>query len=180
MAIVITLFTLANATFYYTLPLETFQETNAVAIVSWPSQWNNSMSINWQWQAFGVAVSENLGAVFYAWIVCLSCLGALNSIIFSTGRQTQAAGARHYLPAFLESDAGVVSQSSDIRVVPTGFFGRIWQARNRVQVQNIPVYVDSPSWEVILFLISGFQKLNGFECRHCFNICADRKLSWTS
>jgi amino acid transporter len=46
------------------------------------------------------------GALFYAWIVCLSCLGALNAQMFSTGRLTQAAGALNYLPAFLNAAAG--------------------------------------------------------------------------
>jgi len=79
------------------------------------------------------------GAIFYAWIVCLSCLGALNSIVFSTGRLTQAAGARHYLPAFLKSSAGLSAELPHNRTVPASFSGRICPTPNRAKNQNIPL-----------------------------------------
>ncbi|KUJ16670.1 amino acid transporter [Mollisia scopiformis] len=85
MAIVVTLFVAANIAIYNTLPLEILEKTNAVAI------------------AFGMKALGRPGALFYAWIVCLSCLGALNAIVFSAGRLTQAAGARQYIPSFLNS-----------------------------------------------------------------------------
>lgn len=121
MVIVIALFTLANITFYNTLSLETLQGTNAVAV------------------AFGMEIFGTPGAIFYAWIVCLSCLGALNSIVFSTGRLTQAAGARHYLPAFLKSSAGLPAELPHNRTAPTSFSSRICPAPNRAKNQNIPL-----------------------------------------
>lgn len=77
------------------------------------------------------------GTIFYAWIVCLSCLGALNSIVFSTGRLTQAAGARHYLPAFLKSDAGLPAEHPHNLTTPTPNRNR--RALNGAEHQNIPL-----------------------------------------
>jgi amino acid transporter len=84
------------------------------------------------------------GAIFYAWIVCLSCLGALNAQMFSTGRLTQAAGVRNYLPAFLNAAAGSTAdgQRRNHNTQPLGgFFSRIYQFPNTAKDQNIPMYV---------------------------------------
>ncbi|KAI9768621.1 MAG: hypothetical protein M1840_004818 [Geoglossum simile] len=85
MALVITVFILANMAYFVVLPLDALGKTNTVAM------------------DFGRAVFGPGGALFYAWVVCLSCLGALNVKIFTAGRLTEAAVRRNYLPTFLTS-----------------------------------------------------------------------------
>jgi len=84
------------------------------------------------------------GALFYAWIVCLSCLGTLNAQMFSTGRLTQAAGARKYLPAFFNAAAGSTAdgQRHNHKITTLGgFFSWISPFPNIAKDQNIPMYV---------------------------------------
>ena len=54
-----------------------------------------------------MATVGRAGAISYAGIVCLSCLGALNATVFSMGRLTQCAGARQYIPAFFDAAANL-------------------------------------------------------------------------
>jgi hypothetical protein len=65
-------------------------------------------------QVFGSTIFGRPGALFYAWIVSLSCLGALHATVFSMGRLTQAAGARRYLPALLKTDATLTKQDQSM------------------------------------------------------------------
>ncbi|KAI9778098.1 MAG: hypothetical protein M1839_008402 [Geoglossum umbratile] len=83
MAVVISVFIMANMAYFVVLPRDLLGKTDTVAM------------------DFGRSVFGPGGALFYAWVVCLSCLGALNVKIFTAGRLTQAAVRRNYLPAFL-------------------------------------------------------------------------------
>jgi len=95
-------------------------------------------------KAFGMEVFGIAGAIFYAWIVCLSCLGTLNAQMFSAGRLTQAAGARNYLPAFLNSAAGSTADGprhNHNKQPLGGRFSWIYLFPNTTKDQNIPMYV---------------------------------------
>jgi amino acid transporter len=92
------------------------------------------------------------GAFFYAWIVCLSTLGALNSIIFSAGRLAQAAGQRHYLPAFLKLGSGMSTSSTSTRTTSVGIFTRARSLLSPEKDQNTPMQVPlNPSKPLIIF-----------------------------
>jgi hypothetical protein len=82
------------------------------------------------------------GALLYAWIVCLSCLGALNAIVFSAGRLTQAAGARQYLPSFLNHIADFTTDGTghNRRIQASrGILRRICPSPNGAKEQNVPM-----------------------------------------
>ncbi|OCL02046.1 amino acid transporter [Glonium stellatum] len=124
MALVITLFLASNFALYTILSLKTLQETNAIAL------------------AFGSRTLGRAGALFYAWIVCLSCLGALNAIVFSSGRLTQAAGARRYLPSFFKTATHDIShdqRSNRNRGGTKALFRRTCPSINHGENQNVPI-----------------------------------------
>jgi hypothetical protein len=83
------------------------------------------------------------GAIFYAWIVCLSCLGTLNVQMFSGGRLTQAAAARNYLPPFLNAAASATadSQRQNRKNRDLRGFNRFNPFSRAQKDQNIPMYV---------------------------------------
>lgn len=140
MAISISLFVLANIAIYNTLSLETLEKTNAVAIVCSFSLYLHpgTFELTPIMQAFGAKVFGRPGAIFYACVVGLSCLGALNAIVFSAGRLTQAAGARQYLPAFLNAAAdSSASETRDHRRISTS--GGSGSSLIRVKKQNTPL-----------------------------------------
>ncbi|KAG8162059.1 hypothetical protein KVR01_007824 [Diaporthe batatas] len=87
MAAVIVLFVSANLALYAIVPIEDMETSNTIAL------------------AFGYRIAGTAGKIFYAWIVCLSCLGTLHAIVFSAGRLTQAAGSHSYVPQFLGRSA---------------------------------------------------------------------------
>jgi len=87
MILVITLCVSSNAALLSVVSSEEMSESNTVAL------------------SFGKHLFGTAGSLFYAWIVCISCLGALNAIVFSAGRLTQAAGRRGYVPKLLERNA---------------------------------------------------------------------------
>ncbi|KAI1451267.1 amino acid transporter [Annulohypoxylon moriforme] len=87
MIIVITLFITSNFALYSIVPLSKMENSNTVAL------------------DFGEQLFGTVGRVFYTWIVCLSCLGTLNAIVFSAGRLTQAAGVRRFVPSILDHNA---------------------------------------------------------------------------
>ncbi|KAI1379318.1 amino acid transporter [Hypoxylon crocopeplum] len=87
MAMVIVLFITSNLALYAVVPLSEMAESNTVAL------------------AFGERIFGIVGRLFYTWVVCLSCLGTLNAIVFSAGRLTQAASVRCFVPSFLDHNA---------------------------------------------------------------------------
>ncbi|KAI0171908.1 amino acid transporter [Hypoxylon sp. FL1284] len=87
MTMVIVLFLTSNIALYTIVPLSEMAESNTVAL------------------AFGEQLFGVVGKMFYTWVVCLSCLGTLNAIVFSAGRLTQAAGVRRFVPSLLDRSA---------------------------------------------------------------------------
>ncbi|KAL3425178.1 amino acid permease [Phlyctema vagabunda] len=83
MAVVITLFMLANTAYFIILPITELGKTNTVAL------------------DFGREVFGIYGVIFYTCIVGLSCLGALNVKVFTSGRLTHAAASRRWFPLYL-------------------------------------------------------------------------------
>jgi hypothetical protein len=64
--------------------------------------------------------------------------------MFAAGRLTQAAGARNYLPAFLDAAAGSTAdgQIHNHNKQPLwGIFSRLYPFPNTTKDQNIPMYV---------------------------------------
>ncbi|MCJ1307155.1 hypothetical protein MMC25_000801 [Agyrium rufum] len=82
-ATVIIAFLLANVCYYIILPWSSLRESNAVAV------------------AVGQKTLGAAGGIIFAFLVSASCLGALNINVFTTGRLTDAAAQRRYLPSFL-------------------------------------------------------------------------------
>ncbi|KAI0341556.1 amino acid transporter [Trametopsis cervina] len=81
MAIVITLFILANVAYFVVLDKVTVGMSNTVAL------------------DFGRAVFGRTGGIVFAGMVAFSCFGALNGSFFTSARLIYAAGKEGYLPA---------------------------------------------------------------------------------
>lgn len=52
-------------------------------------------------QTFGVQVFGVIGGIAYSLLVAISCLGAMNSSMFSMGKLIVSASERKYVPSFL-------------------------------------------------------------------------------
>ncbi|OCK79262.1 amino acid transporter [Lepidopterella palustris CBS 459.81] len=126
MTFIIVVFLSANFALYATLPEELLKQTNAPAL------------------DFGLKIFGRPGALFYTWIVCTCSLGSLNSVVLSTSRFTQAAGARQYLPPFLgtyknATEQGQISRSGFlVRYSPVNLL-----AGRQQKSDNIPRHVIS-------------------------------------
>ncbi|KAH9907201.1 amino acid transporter [Xylariomycetidae sp. FL2044] len=116
MTLVIILFISSNLALYTIVPASSMAESNAVAV------------------DFGERVFGIVGRLFYTWVVCLSCLGTLNAIIFSAGRLTQAAGSRRFVPGLLNHNA-----TPPLSKLAPHLPGRLRQSVEPHTPQNIPV-----------------------------------------
>jgi amino acid transporter len=81
MPLVIISYLLANVSYFLVLPLSTISKSNTIAV------------------QFGAQVFGPIGAVVLALVVSVSCLGALNATVFTSGRLVYVAGKEGYLPA---------------------------------------------------------------------------------
>ena len=80
MPLVIACYVLANAAYFFVLPISTINSSNTVAVM------------------FGSKVFGPIGSLLFALIVSASCFGALNATTFTSGRLVYAAGKEGYLP----------------------------------------------------------------------------------
>lgn len=68
--------------------------------------------------------------LFYSWIVCISCIGALNAKIFTVGRLTQAAVQRRYLPTFLATIAEAPNSNDEVPTASVSWKSRLLLERS--------------------------------------------------
>ena len=83
-------------------------------------------------QIFGARIFGPPGAIFYTWVVCLSCLGALHATVYSAGRLTQAASSENYIPLSLLGRGAVNPSSPEISTDISTNTQQAAQASNRV------------------------------------------------
>ncbi|WWD16103.1 hypothetical protein CI109_100528 [Kwoniella shandongensis] len=81
MAIVLSLFVLANVSYFIVLDPATVASSNTVAL------------------DFGAATIGKFGAVVFSIVVSISCFGALNGSFYTTARLIYAASREHFLPS---------------------------------------------------------------------------------
>lgn len=86
MSIAISGFVLLNISLFTVLPFQTIRERSVVAV------------------DFGSQVLGPIGGLIYSLVVSASCLGALNSNVFTTGRLCVAASKQRYMPRILGND----------------------------------------------------------------------------
>ncbi len=83
MPLVVLAYIMANVAYFFVVPLADIKASNTIAVM------------------FGFRVFGPIGSLVLALIVSASCLGALNSTTFTSGRLVYAAGKEGYLPAIL-------------------------------------------------------------------------------
>jgi amino acid transporter len=116
MPLVILSYLLANTAYIFVLPATVIASSNTIAV------------------QFGAVVFGPVGALVLALIVSLSCFGALNATIFTSGRLVYAAGKEGFLPNVL-GRIGPPGKSALGSILPdghgvvraqerTGFWGR--------------------------------------------------------
>lgn len=81
MPLVIISYILANVSYFLVLPQSIIESTNAIAV------------------QFGAKVFGSIGSLVLALVVSMSCIGALNATIFTSGRLVYIAGKEGYLPS---------------------------------------------------------------------------------
>ena len=80
LATIVILFLLANVAYFIVLPFEVATVTSTIAL------------------DYGRQIAGPIGALFFALIVGISCLGALNSSLYTSSRLVVAAGEQGFLP----------------------------------------------------------------------------------
>ena len=80
LATIVILFLLANVAYFIVLPFEVATATSTIAL------------------DYGRQIAGPIGALFFALIVGISCLGALNSSLYTSSRLVVAAGEQGFLP----------------------------------------------------------------------------------
>ncbi|GAA5866191.1 hypothetical protein JCM1840_005106 [Sporobolomyces johnsonii] len=80
LAMIVVLFVLANISYFLVLPFDVATATSTIGL------------------DFGRALAGPVGALLFALIVSISCLGALNSSLYTSSRLIVAAGEQGFLP----------------------------------------------------------------------------------
>jgi amino acid transporter len=83
MPLVILSYLLANTAYIFVLPPNVINSSNTIAV------------------KFGAVVFGSVGSLVFALIVSLSCFGALNATVFTSGRLVYAAGKEGFLPSVM-------------------------------------------------------------------------------
>lgn len=104
MPLVILSYLFANLAYIFVLPPSVINSTNTIAV------------------RFGAVVFGRVGSLILALIVALSCFGALNATIFTSGRLVYAAGKEGFLPSAL---GRIGLPNTNRRVSTTGGLGTI-------------------------------------------------------
>ena len=133
---------------------------------------------------FGKAIFGRADIFIHTWIVCLSCLGALNATIFSVGRLTESAGARQNLPTISRTAKSLrrdhVLKDQNLNSLSAGSVQAI-KPLSPTKTQAIPRWVTSSEPPARLQVSIGtnlnnnsWQERNAVECCLELLICPDR------
>ena len=107
---VICCFLLANISYYIILPWSTLGNSDTIAVVCclvplarlyMMKRYMSSTIADNRTQVAGKKILGSAGGLLFAALVSVSCIGALNVNVFTTGRLTVAAARQDYLPKIL-------------------------------------------------------------------------------